>query len=119
MRWQFTITDSTSTATVVEEPIGFTEMSYTLRRNLMHHGVFKTIDTGSLKFVGDAYTILNTEYETNGANAFSTLLIEYKCAEDDTYSTFFDGRFDFNTFSKNCGKYCYIECQVIASSCVD
>ena len=119
MRWQFTITDSTSTATVVEEPIGFTEMSYTLRRNMMHHGVFKTIDTGSLKFVGDAYTILNTEYETNGANAFSTLLIEYKCSEDDTYSTFFDGRFDFNTFSKNCGKYCYIECQVIASSCVD
>lgn len=119
MRWQFTITDSTSTSTIVEEPIGFTEMSYTLRRNMMHHGVFKTIDTGSLKFVGDAYTILNTEYETNGANALSTLLIEYRCSDDDTFSTFFNGKFDFNTFSKNCGRYCYIECQVIASTCVD
>lgn len=119
MKWQFTITDSSSVATIVQEPIGFTEMSYTLRRNMNHHGVFKTIDTGALKYVGDAYTILNTEYDTNGANAASTLLIEYKCAEDDNWTTFFNGKFDFNTFSKTCSKYCYVECQVIANSCLD
>jgi len=119
MIWQFTITDSAAVSTIVDEPIGFTEMSYTIRRNIRHHGVFKSIDTGSLKWVGDAYGILLNEYETNGADATSTLLIEYKCAESDDFATFFNGKFDYNTFNRFCGKYCYIECQVIATSCVD
>jgi len=119
MIWQFTITDSTNTSTIVDEPIGFTEMTYSVRRNLNHHGIFKSINTGSLKYVNDAFGILNTEYETNGADAKSTLKIEYKCAQDDEFTTFFEGKFDFNTFNKICGKMCYIECQVIVSSCVD
>jgi hypothetical protein len=119
MIWQFTITDSTNTNTIVDEPVGFTEMTYSVRRNLNHHGIFKSINTGSLKYVNDAFGILNTEYETNGADAKSTLKIEYKCAQDDEFTTFFEGKFDFNTFNKICGKMCYIECQVIVSSCVD
>jgi len=119
MIWQFTITDSNNTNTIVDEPVGFTEMTYSVRRNLNHHGIFKSINTGSLKYVNDAFGILNTEYETNGADAKSTLKIEYKCAQNDEFTTFFEGRFDFNTFNKICGKMCYIECQVIVSSCVD
>jgi hypothetical protein len=119
MIWQFTITDSTDTVSVVEEPVNFTDLQWVVNRNLNHHGIFQRINTGSLQYVENAYTILLAEYNLNGANGKASLLIEYKCEYTDEFDTFFNGKFDFNTFKKTCAKYCYVECEVMADSCTE
>lgn len=119
MEWQWTLIESDSTATVVTEPVGWDGVSFSLRRNLISHGVFSTIDTGSFQWVGTAYDLLYTEYNTNGANGQMDLLIEYKCEGESTYTEYFRGAFDFNTFERQCADYCFIKISITAAKCTD
>ena len=119
MIWKWSLIESDSTTTVIKEPVGWDGVGYSLQRNIVHHGIFQGIDTGGFQFVGDAYDILLSAYNTYGANADIALLIEYKCTEEDSYTTYFEGKFDFNTFERQCGDYCFIKCSVTSTTCVD
>jgi hypothetical protein len=119
MIWQFSLIDIDDVATVVEEPIGWDSVTWTAQRNLMHHGIFFNINTGNFNYVGTAFTLLLDEYELRGADGAMQLKVEYQCTPQDEYQLFFLGKFDFNTFKRTCGDECMIECEVIASSCVD
>lgn len=119
MIWKWSLIESDSTTTVIAEPVGWDGVGYSLQRNIIHHGIFQGVDTGGFQFVDDAYDILLSAYNTDGANADVALLIEYKCTEEDSYTNYFQGKFDFNTFERQCADYCFIKCSVTSTTCVD
>jgi hypothetical protein len=85
----------------------------------VHHGININISTDSFEWVGEAYDLLYTEYQTNGANGQYQVQIDYECAEGDGYTNYFIGAFDFNTFERQCADYCFIKISVTASKCTD
>jgi hypothetical protein len=119
MNWKFTLIDSSSVSTVVESPVGWNGIGGNLTRNIVHHGININISTDSFEWVGEAYDLLYTEYQTNGANGQYQVQIDYECAEGDGYTNYFIGAFDFNTFERQCSDYCFIKLSVTASKCTD
>ena len=119
MEWQWTFIEADTTTTVVDEPVGWDGVSFSLNRDVINHGIFSTVDTGSFQWVDSAFTMLLTEYTTNGANGQMELLIEYKCEGETTYTEYFRGAFDFNTFERICDDFCYIKCTITAAKCTD
>ena len=119
MIWQFSLVDINNIAVVVDEPVGWDGIACNFTRNLTHHGIFTNVTTNSFEWVEDAYDLLLAEYQMNGANGSMDLLIEYQCAEGDTLTTYFRGKFDFNTFERQCLDYCFIKCDVTATKCTD
>jgi len=119
MIWQFSLVDITNMSVIVDEPVGWDGIACNFTRNLTHHGIFTNVTTNSFEWVEDAYDLLLAEYQMNGANGSMELLIEYQCAEGDTLTTYFRGKFDFNTFERQCLDYCFIKCDVTATKCTD
>jgi hypothetical protein len=119
MNWKFTFIDSSSVSTVVESPVGWNGIGGNLTRNIIHHGININISTDSFEWVGVAYDLLYTEYQTNGPNGQYQVQIDYECAEGDGYTNYFIGAFDFNTFERQCADYCFIKLSVTASKCTD
>lgn len=119
MIWQFSLVDINNIAVVVDEPVGWDGIACNFTRNLTHHGIFTNVTTNSFEWVDDAYDLLLAEYQMNGANGSMDLLIEYQCAEGDALTTYFRGKFDFNTFERQCLDYCFIKCDVTATKCTD
>lgn len=119
MMWRFTLIDANNTQTVIDEPVGWDGVAFNFERNSMHHGIFTNVTTNDFEFVGDGFDLLYTEYNLNGANGFMELLIEYECEAGDGYSTYFQGKFDFNTLERQCLDYCFIKCSVTTTRCAD
>jgi hypothetical protein len=119
MEWQWTFIEADTTTTVVDEPVGWDGVSFSLQRDNINHGIFSTVDTGSFQWVGDAYNILSSVYSIDGANGQLELLFEYRCEGEDTYTEYFRGAFDFNTFERVCDDFCYIKCTITAAKCTD
>lgn len=119
MIWRFTIIDSLGASQVIDEPIGWDGVQTSFNRNLTNHGVIINIDTDGFQYIGDAFALLKDEYELNGSDGQMELLVEYDCDNSGTYTQYFRGKFDFNTYSRVCSDECLIECDVIASKCTD
>lgn len=119
MEWKWSFIEADTTTTVIDEPVGWDGVSFSLNRDIINHGIFSTVDTGSFQWVDSAYTMLKSEYDTNGANAQLELLIEYRCEGEDTYTEYFRGAFDFNTYERVCDDFCYIKCTITAAKCTD
>lgn len=119
MEWKWTFIESDTTETVIDEPVGWDGVGFSLTRNLIHHGIFSTVDTAGFQWIDDAYDLLYSLYNTDGANAQLELLIEYKCEGEDDYTEYFRGAFDFNTFERVCDDFCYIKCTITAAKCTD
>lgn len=119
MRWRFTIIYPNTTTEIIDEPVGWDAIEWTAKRNMKHHGMFLNISTDSFEFVGDAFTILNNEYDTYGANADLTFLVEYDCDYTNFWTEYYRGKFDFNTYVRECGDYCCVKIAISSNSCVD
>jgi hypothetical protein len=119
MRWRFTIIYPNATTEIIDEPVGWDAIEWTAKRNMKHHGMFLNISTDSFEFVGDAFTILNNEYDTYGANADLTFLVEYDCDYAGAWTEYYRGKFDFNTYVRECGDYCCVKIAISSNSCVD
>ena len=119
MIWRFTIIDSLGASQIIDEPIGWDGVQTSFNRNLINHGIIVNIDTDGFQYVGNAFELLRDEYDLNGSDGQMELLIEYDCNNSGTYTQYFRGKFDFNTYSRVCSDECLIECDVIASKCTD
>lgn len=119
MIWQFRLIDSSNISTIVEEPVGWDGISCSFTRNMSHHGIFSNINTSDFEWVDTGYDLLLAEYNAQGANGNYQLLIEYECADGDGYTTYFQGKFDFNTLERQCLDYCFIKCSVTTTRCAD
>lgn len=119
MDWKFTLTDNTSGSpveTVIEEPIGWDNISIKLKRDAIFHGIFFDFSVSSLKFIGDGYTILKDAYTSFGIEADVTLKIEWACSN--AYETLYDGRFSFDKYKEQCGELCYVELNIESTGCL-
>lgn len=121
---RFTIIDYTTNplgdSTEIDEPIGWDGINLRLKRDKTWHGFFDFADdsVSSLQFVGDGFAILKTAYETYGASANVQLLIEFQCAEGDTYEQLYLGRFVFSSYKDICGDECYSTITLEALNCL-
>jgi hypothetical protein len=118
MIWIFNLINRNGTSAQVEEPIGWDAHQFSLNRNQQHHGIFQSLETSGLQWIDSSFTILNNEYLAEGANGFMELRVRYQC-EGETAVEYYRGKFDFNTFKRECGDTCYIECQVLATTCAN
>ncbi len=124
MDLRFTIIDyTTDTAgidTIIEEPVGWDGIALRMKRDKMWHGFFDFVDDSvdSLEFIDDGFSVLKTAYEGYGATAKVHLLVEYQCAEGDTFDTLYLGRFVFSKFKWQCGDLCIASCGVEALDCL-
>ena len=118
MRWQFTIIYPDATEVIIDEPVGWDAIEWSAKRNMKHHGMFFSISTDSFQFIGDGFTILSTAYDTDGANADLGFRVEYDC-DGTGWVEYYMGKFDFNTYQRQCGDYCYINISIAPDDCVD
>lgn len=114
MIWQFLIN-----SVEVDEPVGWADTTWSGQRNMDTHGIWFSVKADTFKYVGDAFTALNDEFELNGAEGVATLQINYSCDNGVTFDLFFNGTFDFNTYRRVCGDMCYAECSVNPTNCVN
>lgn len=116
MALRYTIIDNTtSTTTPINEPVGFDKITLHLGRDKQYHGFIDAInDTlGAMQFhsmPGGGFDILQTAFQDFGIDADVQLLIEYACNDSTTYSTMYQGRFNFSKYKEVTGiNGCYIE----------
>jgi hypothetical protein len=107
-------------STIIDEPKGWDGINLRIKRDSNWHGFFDFADdsVSSLEFVGDGFSILKTAYETYGASANVQLLIEFQCAEGDTYQELYLGRFVFSSYKDVCGDECYAMITIEALDCL-
>jgi hypothetical protein len=117
MIYRWAIIDRNGVETSIPEPVNGDSVSVSFTRNMTSHGIITSINTGSLAYYEDAYDLLKAEYDAHGADGRMELKIEYIC--DGTVYDFFRGKFDFNTYKRECGDMCVINCDVINQRCSD
>ncbi len=117
MNWVVTLIDSNDDEYIVDEPVGFDGINFVFNKSMLHHGIFNHVATEGFRWIKSAYDLLMAEYNIKGADGSMECLFEYEC--NGTYIEYFRGKFDFNTFKKQCSVYCFIECEITASKCVD
>jgi hypothetical protein len=117
MIYRWAIIDRNGVETSIPEPVNGDSVSVSFTRNMTSHGIITSINTGSLAYYEDAYDLLKAEYDAHGADGRMELKIEYIC--DGTVYDFFRGKFDFNTYKRECGDLCVINCDVINQRCSD
>lgn len=124
MSLKFTIVDYTTNPTgdsaVVNEPVGWDSTTLRLKRDKNWHGFFDFFDDSynNMQWHGIAADILKSAYQANGVQANCRLLVEYACADTDTYLELYTGKFVFAKYTEVCGDMCYIECGVEDSNCL-
>jgi hypothetical protein len=124
MNLRFTIWDYTNdvngVATTIDEPIGWDLIKLRLTREKEWHGFLDFADGGldSMQFIGDGFSILKTAYDTYGTIAKVELLVEFQCADGDTYQELYLGRFVFSTYKDICGDECLAEITLEALNCL-
>lgn len=124
MPLKFTITDYTTNpagdSTVVNEPVGWDSTTLRLKRDKNWHGFFDFFDDsyGNMQWHGVAAGILKNAYHANGVQANCRLLVQYACADTDTYQELYTGKFVFAKYAEACGDMCYVECGVEDSNCL-
>jgi len=124
MNERFTLIDYTidplGVYKVIEEPVGWDAIKLRIARDEDWHGFFNFIDdsVNSLEFDFNAFTILQDAYQLQGALANVHLLIEFQCAEGDSYEQLYLGRFVFSSYKAICGDRCFSTCSVEALDCL-
>jgi hypothetical protein len=82
--WEFKIN-----GVIVDEPIGWDAVGFTLQRDPVFHGLENTI-SDNIKFWGAGADMITAEYEANGIDGELDFLVRYSC-DGTTYTTLFSG----------------------------
>lgn len=112
--------------TIIDEPVGWDAIYMTLKRDKTWRGFFDFFDDslGSLQFdfknqpLPGGGQILKELYDTYGIDAEATLVIEFQCADLDTWDELYRGRFVFSKYKFTCGDMCYVEIGLENVSCL-
>lgn len=108
MIWKFTIIKVDNTETVVDEPIGWADAVLTLNRDKELHGVFFSYSL-PVTFYGQAYTMIRSEYDTNGVEGFLRIKIEVDCNNSGDFITVTTARLNFSRLIFSEGAVCSVE----------
>lgn len=97
MEFKFILTYN-STPTVVEEPVGFDDISFNIIRH-EHHG-FNNTTVLNLSWYGEAYNMIESVYQSDGIDAEIYLDIMYRRDLAQNWETLMEGR--LNLIDLNC-----------------
>lgn len=109
MIWNFYIND-----VLVDEPIGFDEMTVNIARDERWHGIFFEAATSTLGFFGTGAQILRSIKNSQGLAATAELRIELVCGQEVDLLV---GRLDFGTYQETCNPSCIVNISVEKSGC--
>ena len=112
VEWRFFINDDE-----IAEPIGWSEIEFSLIRDQVSHGIGHEASTSELKFWGVAFEMLEDLYITDGLKANAVFLAEMRCRELDDFEQVIKGRLNFGQRKKACGKECTISLPVEVDTC--
>lgn len=111
MEWRFFLND-----VEYDEPIGFREIAFRLIRDKDAHGVALEATISELGWRNEARDYLINQKETYGLKADVSLEIQYRC-DDGEYDTAYEGKLDFRTYKKRCGRSCIVLIAVEQKGC--
>ena len=97
-----------------DEPIGWDDFEYMLRRDDNFHGIFPEVSS-VLKFISTGRTFLKTCYDAFGIDAEVYLRVYFGC-DPIAESLFTVGKLDFSSIQFT---YLTAECDIISANCVD
>jgi len=61
MEWKWSFIEADTTTTVIDEPVGWDGVSFSLNRDMINHGIFSTVDTVSFQWVDIASTMIKSK----------------------------------------------------------
>lgn len=99
----------------IEEPVGFDDLEFSMKRDDVFHGFQFEASTGTLSFYGVAADYLITQKETYGLKANVTFSAVLDCGTPDEATL--SGRLNFGKYNKKCGTTCLVTLPVEETSC--
>lgn len=109
MNWLFYLDD-----TLIDEPVGFADISLRIKRDEQWHGIFFEATTNDLKFYGAAADYLMDKKRNEGFQAEVIFKAVVDCGEPDEI---FEGRLDFRQYKEQCGATCFVTIPVEQQGC--
>jgi len=104
MIYNFTIEDRNGVQTHIEDPMGWDNTVFTLERDKDKHGILFSYQLNPYTYTGEAYRLLQAEYEQYGVEGVMYLIIEYFC--DDGWKTIGKFKYDFTDYVDRRGEDC-------------
>jgi len=103
--------------TEIEEPIGWSDLELSMRRDEKTHGIQFEVSTGTLKFYGQAADYLIEQRTNYGIKANVLFTAQEFC--DSPYEPVEEivGRLNFGKYKKICGEQCIVELPLEEDSC--
>lgn len=117
MQWRFTLSNPTYGTTVIDEPIGWADISINVKRDMTSHGLFFD-HVVSLKFIDNGRVYLKNAYNTGGIDQYVELKIEVKCSDTDVFSDFYIGKIFLAKLIFDCSDYCFAEAPIEPAGCL-
>lgn len=102
--------------TEIDEPIGWSDIQLSMKRDETYHGMQFEASLTSLQFYGEAADLLMTERALNRVQANVIFRAEVSC-ENDTWEEVYRGRLNFGKFKRLCGKTCLVSIPPEEDSC--
>lgn len=110
MNWLFYLDD-----TLIDEPIGFSDIALRIKRDENWHGVFFEASTSDLQFYGYGADYLRGKKANEGFAADVTFKAIVECGDPDEI---FSGKLDFRQYKEKCGNTCFVVVPVEQEGCI-
>lgn len=117
MEWRFTLNSTAYGSLVVEEPIGWSDIAITIKRDMPSHGVFFDYAV-SLKFIESGRLYLKNAYEAGGIDQYIELLVEVKQSQTDAFEEFYKGKMLLAKLVFDCSDTCFVDCPIEPAGCL-
>lgn len=112
MIWRFYIND-----TEIDEPLGFSDISLTVKRDPVWKGMIFEASTSPLGFYKEAFDLLYNLKRSYGIDATAIFRAEVKCEGESEYTEAIRGRLNFGQYIQTCGTDCIIRMPVEQDDC--
>lgn len=113
MNWTFYLD-----ALEIEQPVGWDDVVFNIKRDDTWHGVMFEASTSSLKFYGEAFDYLKAAKESYGVDATVIFTAQTICDDNSTaYVSVLTGKLNFAQYQESCGAVCFISLPVEQADC--
>lgn len=117
MNWKFTLQSTTYGNALIDQPIGWSDISINIARDLKVHGLTFEYAVG-LKFIGTGYYYIKNAYNSGGIDQYIELRIQVQCSENDAFEEFYLGKLFLGKLVFDCiDDMCYVEAVIEPSGC--
>lgn len=102
----------------VDEPQGFAEILFNVKREKDWHGIFFEASTSELKFYGNGAEYLRQIKKQQGLKAEVVFTAFGSCGVYDQMEELISGRLNFGQYNEGCGNECWVAVPVEQTGCI-